>query len=763
MTMKKFTYALLLLLKGFLFQASAQTISANWSLTGPFKFPTNKSGQINGMGRVSQIVFHPTDPNKIYAASASGGLYISTDGAKNWTVTGTDKLPDMSCASVCIDYANDQVIYLGSGDANYYGVSYGVWKSVDGGKTWKQSNSGIGTRMALRLLMNPNNNKVLIAATNDGIWKSTDAGATWTVKKSGGDFRDMDFKPGSSRMMYAVTGTEFYYSKDIGETWTLTTLPAANKGGGRLGLSKADTNVVYVTFVGDFAGGKSTPVYKSTNSGSSFTTVKPANTYNLNGYDETQNGQGNYNYTMTVDPLDANNVWIAGHCVFNSKDGGVTWKRLTSWAIQMHTDIHQLVYSPYDAKNFFCSNDGGVWKNNDAGAGIKWIPLSDGLACTENYHAGQSPIMKERMGAGTQDNGEIYYDLGNWYTNRGGDYTANSTFDYLSSDNIYYPSAGKKRVGMTGGDKSLTFPFTAKKTTLLKFTPLKKSTAFLADSNVWRTDNLATVPPTWTKISAFNETVKAMCISPNDANIVYVVASSGNIYRSDNALGTAASFTKIGTAPSSVSSKAAITGVKSTSEIVYLSCNAKAYRSTDKGVSWKDISTGLPATNFIEMYSDIYSTDESVYISNGASAVYYKNSNLSAWTNYSQGLPTICNITDFMIFNDGNYANSVLRVAYYGRGVWQTPLYNTVTGIDEKENPIGFEVYPNPSNTGVFTLTAKGYQRIEIYSMTGEKIMESVLTNETTKIDLKEEAKGIYLIKGITDNGTVTSKKIIIQ
>jgi photosystem II stability/assembly factor-like uncharacterized protein len=762
--MKNFTYALLLLLNGFFFQAAAQTISANWNLTGPVKFPTNKSGQVNGMGRVSQIVFHPSDPLKIYAASASGGLYISTDGAKSWTVTGTDKLPDMSCASVCIDHTNDQILYLGSGDANYYGVSYGVWKSVDGGKTWKQSNSGIGTRMALRLLMDPKNNKVLIAATNDGIWKSTDAGATWTVKKSGGDFKDMEFKPGSNRMIYAVTSTEFFYSKDIGETWTSTTMPATNSKGGRLGLSKADTNVVYVTFVGDFAGGKSTPVYRSTNSGTSFTTVKPANTYNLNGYDETQSGQGNYNYTMTVDPLDANNVWIAGHCVFNSKDGGVTWKRLTSWAIQMHTDIHQLIYSPFDSKNFFCSNDGGVWKNNDAGAGIKWIPLSDGLSCTENYHAGQSPIMKERMGAGTQDNGEIYYDAGSWYTNRGGDFGATSTFDYLSADNIYYPSKGTKRIGMTGGEKSLAFPCTAKKTTLLKFTPLKKNTAFLADSNVWRADNMATAPPTWTKISAFNETVKAMCISPNDANIVYVVATSGNVYRSDNALSAAASFAKIGTAPSSVSSKASLTGVKSASEIVYLSCNSKAYRSTDKGVTWKDISTGLPATNFIEMHSDIYSNNESVYIANGASAVYYKNNTMGFWTNYSQGLPSICNITDFMIFNDGNYTNSVLRVAYYGRGVWQTPLYNPITNIDDQDvTALNFEIYPNPSNTGMFTIASKGYTHVEIYNVIGEQIVESVLINETTKIDLSKQAKGVYLIQGISDNGTGISKKIIIE
>ncbi|HET6228163.1 MAG TPA: hypothetical protein VFF27_17920, partial [Bacteroidia bacterium] len=568
--MKKYTYTLVFLFLFTTLFTSAQT--AKWKLTGPVKFPTNKSGQINGIGRVSQMVFHPSNASIIYAASASGGLFISIDGAQNWSVLGTDNLPDMSCASICVDYKNDQVLYLGSGDANYYSNGYGIWKSTDGGKSWKQSNSGISTRLAVSILMDPKNNNTLIAATNDGIWKSTDAGATWMVKKSGGDFKDMAFKPGSNKTMYAVTSSAFMYSKDGGDTWNTVTMPATNTKGGRIGVSKADSNCVYVSFVGDFAGGLSTPVYKSVNSGVSFTTVKSANTYNLNGYTETEDGQGNYNYTLTVDPLNANNVWIAGHCVFNSKDGGVTWKRMTSWASVLHTDIHQLIYSPYDSKNFFCANDGGSWKNTDNGVGSKWTPMSEGLDCTENYHAAQSPLMKERVGAGTQDNGEIYYDAGTWYTNRGGDWSETMVFDYQSANNIYYPSKQERRTGLTGGSSSLSFPFTPDKKTILKFTTLKKNSAFLAGADIWRTDNLTTNPPTWTKISAFNEAVRALCISPDDANIVYAVSSTGNVYRSDNALGASASFTKVSTAPSSTSTRAAITAVKSAPGVVYLSC-----------------------------------------------------------------------------------------------------------------------------------------------------------------------------------------------
>jgi len=662
-------------------------VTANWKLTGPFEFPTNSSGQVNGMGRVVQIVFDPTDTSRVYAASASGGLFISNDGAKTWRVTGTDKLPGMSCSSVCADYTNNNILYLGSGDANYYSTNFGVWKSTDGGTTWNQSNSGIGNRLAVNLLMDPANNKTIVAATNDGIWKTIDGGATWVEKLTGGDFKDMKFNAANSQTMYAATSTAFYRSTDLGETWTLITMPAANTAGGRIGVTKADANRVYVTFVGNFSGNLATPVYKSTDGGLTFTTVKPANTYNLNGYTETQSGQGNYNYAMTVDPTNANNVWICGHCVFKSTDGGTTWNRQTSWAIQMHTDMHQIIYSPHNATKLFDANDGGVWKNTDGGTGVTWVPSCDGLACTEYYHTAQSPIKKDRISAGAQDNGELYYNAYTWYTNRGGDWGQQIAFDYQNPNWVYYPNdnnttGASRRIGMTGSSQTIGIPFTVDWHTpiCMEFTPLNTNTAFAASTDVYRTDNLTTNPPVWNKITSFNETVQALCISPVDANVVYVVTHTGKVFRSDNALNATPTFTNVSTAPSSASSKASLAVIKATPNVVYMSCNNLVYRSTDKGVTWTNISTGLPSTNFIKLCHDVYSTIENVYIANGLGAVYYKNKNMSSWTNYSQGLPTIAKVNDFMIYNDGDDANSVLRLGYYGRGVWETLLVSNTPG-----------------------------------------------------------------------------------
>jgi photosystem II stability/assembly factor-like uncharacterized protein len=759
--MKNNTYGLtLLLLTIFLNLANAQ-INANWKLTGPDKFPTNKTVQINGIGRISQVVFHPTDPNKMYAASASGGLFISKDGAKTWSPTGTDKLPNISCASVCVDYTNDKIIYLGSGDANYYSRSSGVWKSTDGGTTWFQSGSGMANRLTLDLLMDPTNNKVLIGATNDGIIKSTDAGATWTVKKTGGEFQQMLFKPNNPDILYAVTVNEFYRSTDKGETWTSIAFPGPTVAGGRIGVSKADPNTVYATFVGVSATSLSTPVYKSMDAGLTFKIVKPANASNLNGYTPDGTGQGRYNFAMTVDPLDANNVWIAAHCVWNSRDGGITWKKMTNWAREVHTDMHQIIYSPHDPAKLFNANDGGVWIIDDAGIGAQWKAMSDGLACTEIYHAAQNPMKKEVMAMGTQDNGILAYDTGidKWITTRGGDYS--ETFAYSYNGNRYNPSAGGLGVPS---------PFKPGTACLMEFTALKKEVAFITDTEIWRTDSVSAPPMVWTQISNFNDKVKALCISPVDANVVYAVTNDGNVYRSDNALSNAVVFKSVSMNPSPKGGSTSLAVMKSAPNVVYLSCTSKVYRSADKGVTWTDVSAGLPAINFIKMYHDIYSKDESIYIASGAAAVYYKNKNMASWINYSKGLPTITNVKDFMIYNDGDYANSVLRVSYYGRGIWETPLYNSTTGIDENaEDENRLTVFPNPSSQSIsisFTTSESIQGEILIYDLLG-KVVKAVLVNQQVSagehlytVDVSSLNAGAYICK-VNFEGTIKSKLFV--
>lgn len=648
---------------------SAQ-ISGTWTCTGPIAFPTNVSGQINGIGRCTQIKFHPTDPQTMYVTTASGGLYKSNNNGVNWSVMGTDFLPNLQCASVCIDYTNDSIIYLGTGDPNYYGTSYGVYKTTNGGISWAPANISIGNRMALELLMDPQDHNVLIAATNNGIWKTYDGGQSWTVKHVGGQFTDMKWKANvNTNTLYAVNMDEVFKSTDRGETWVQitsgTTPPGGSGGGMRIAVSDADSNIVYVAMESDEG-----TVLKSTDAGDNFTTVYHNPSVSLTGYDSGGGGQGNYNFSLCADPTDANKVYLASHVVWKSIDGGVNWSQLTQWWAVLHTDMHHILLNPYNPSQLWEANDGGVWLSVNGGTG--WSTRSNGIISTEIYHAGQSNTREDLISIGTQDNGELFYSLNTWKCNRGGDWGPHCGFDYSHNNSVYYFNDGNRRKLIPNmGSISLNLPVVTDGNTCFSFTPADTNIAYAGKDTLCVTTNLLNNTPTWTIVSALGQNIKAIKAAPYNRNTVYVVTSNAKLYRIENATSGSPQITILNL-PSSSNNSASVDLVMTDTNVVYVACNSKVYRSSNRGQSWTNITNNYPNINVINLICDYYSLDESVYIG-CATGVYYRNNALTSWVNYSGGLPTIAHITDFMMFNDGTGA-SKLRVSYYGKGVWQCPL-----------------------------------------------------------------------------------------
>lgn len=653
----------------------------DWRNIGPVVFPTNSSGQINGIGRVTQIKFHPSSASTVYATSV-WGLWKSTDTTNTWQLMGTDDLPKATCASVCIDNTNDQIIYLGTGDPNYYGSSLGVYKTSDGGRSWLPATNGIGTRMAVELLMSPVSHTTLVAATNDGIWKTTDGGVSWSEKLVGGQFTDMVFKAVSNTStLFAVTMTgNFYASTDMGDTWTQMTiaLPANGANGTRLAVTPADSQRVYVGMIGTNSGSNGGVVYRSTNGGNTFTQVKGDLAPNLIGYTSSSSGQGNYNFSMGADPNNANTVYVVGHLIWKSTDGGGTWTQMEpNWASVIHTDMHGIKVDPYSTSKLFNYNDGGVWLSTDGGT--TWAPKCTGLASTEIYHASNSPIRRDMISIGAQDNGELYYKYGgtNWYTNRGGDWGAKSAFDYNTNNQVYYYNGNRRSV--TGSDASYNLPFTGTNNMVLEFTPQATGLALAGDTGLWRSTNITATSPSWTHVVSTAEKINALTISNANANNVYYVTTNQKVYHSKNANGASPTFSSVA-APAATTVAAGVTGISSDSNVVYLGCGSRVYRSANQGTSWADISGSLPLVNVIKLQEDRYATDESVYLAT-ARGVYYRNKNMSDWALYSIGIPTIADITDLFVYNNGNADSSELRVSFYGRGVFGTKLNNAVTPL----------------------------------------------------------------------------------
>jgi photosystem II stability/assembly factor-like uncharacterized protein len=639
-----------------------------WKSNGPIKFPTNVSGQINGIGRTTQLKFDPIAPNRMYATTASGGLWKSDDTGKIWSNVGTDQFPDMQCASICIDHTNNNILYLGSGDPNYYGGGLGVWKSINGGTTWTQSSTGLGNILVVELIMDPTNNQNILAATNAGIYKTSNAGGSWSNVKSGGQFKAMELKPFSHDTVYAVTDSQIWRSLNFGSTWTQitagVTIPGGSGDGMRLAVSKANPSLVYITMVKN--GGLT---LKSNNYGTSFTTVYNNPAINIVGYDSITPGQGDYNLGMCADPNNANTLYVVAHCVWKSLNGGSNWKRLTSWPYKCHTDMHSIKVHPLYPNLLFNVNDGGIFLSRDGGT--EWESRCNGIEATEIYHAAQSKLKRELVSIGTQDNGELFYGDSIWYTNRGGDWGSRMAFSYNSDNTVYYLETGKRRM-VIGADNNFNLPFTPSNNARLEFNKKVINTAFCSLQNAYKCNNITSTTPTWTQIGTINNNIQDLHSSLADSSDLYIVTDNNLLYRCDNVFATTPTLVSYST-PGSTGVEASIATIKSNANIVYLSCGGTVYKSTNKGANFTSFSTGIPSTvNIIKLYHDEFSATEDIYACT-ARGVYYRNSTMSAWQNITYNLPSIANIRDFMLYNPGD-ASSVLRVAYYGRGVWELPI-----------------------------------------------------------------------------------------
>ena len=734
----KFIFALVF------FQSAIAQPGTVWSNNGPINFPINSSGQINGIGRTTQIKFDPINVNRIYVTTASGGVWRSNDTGATCVKLGTDVLAKMNCASICMDYTNPNILYLGSGDPNYYSTGFGVWKSTNAGTNWALSNTGMGNRLVVELIMDPTNTQNIIAATDNGIYKSTSAGTSWSVVKTGGDFKAMVLKPNSLDTVYAVNSSEVWRSIDFGNTWQQitngVTVPSNNGLGMRLAVSNASPNVVYVSMIANEG-----LTLKSTDFGTSFTTVYNNPAQSLVGYDATTPGQGDYNFALTCDQTNANVVYVAAHCVWKSIDGGVTWAKLTNWYDKCHTDMHGIRQHPQYNNMLFDVNDGGIFLSRDGG--ITWSARADGLAATEIYHASQSKLQRNIVSIGTQDNGELYYNSGIWFTNRGGDWGSRSLFSYNSGNTVYYYENGNRRA-VNGSETSYNLPFTAGNNINLEFNKKIPNKAFCALQNIYRCNAITTATPAWTQIGTTSNTVVALHSSMADSSCLYALTQNNLLYRCDNVFAATPSFTSF-TSPGATNVAAAIASIATNSNVVLVACGNTIYRSTNKGQSFTNYNTGVTGgLNIIAIYHDEFSTNESVYACT-AKKVYYRNSSMASWQNITYNLPTIADMNELMIYNSGNAA-SVLRVGYYGRGVWELPLNASMPPA------VSFTVDKQvicPNTTVTFTDQSYGNPTAWQWTFSGGSPSTSTLTNPSVSYALP----GLYPVTLSVTNANGTS------
>ncbi|MBO6515527.1 MAG: PKD domain-containing protein [Bacteroidia bacterium] len=674
-------------------------VSGNWKEIGPDYQPKNRTGQPNGLGRINGLAFHPTDTNVIYAGAPAGGVWVTTDGGKTWS-TNTDTLATLGVSSIAIDPQRPDTIYLGTGDrdaSDSYGR--GVFKSIDAGKTWQQSTSGMGNTVVGKIVIDPKNTDILLAATSSGVFRSTNAGQTWSRSVSG-NFKDLTFDAVNSKYAYACrTGAQFYRSADNGQTWTkITSGLSTGKSRAAVAVTPADSNFVYVVITNQrtFEG-----LYLSTNRGVSFTRM--SNTPNIMDYSHLGSGTGGqawYDLDISADPNDKSIVNVCGVNIFQSLDSGATWKINAHWvgsggAPSVHADNHVLEYQP-KTDALFSGNDGGVYYTKDRGS--SWTDISKGLGIAQIYRLGQSATQRDYLINGYQDNGTGLLEKGSWYTVVGGDgmdCVIDPTDENYAYSDLYYGDVrrmvngystgtiakdGKNGITESGG---WVTPFV-----LREGTP---STMFVGYKNIWRSTNIKAASVnsvTWTKISnnvagSNSQNIRALENSAANSDILYVSRSGNKFFKSTNVNAASPSWTDLTSNLPNASSVLWIESHPKKAYRVWICQSNKVYQSDNGGSSWTNISNGLPNIPMLSLVFDSSSKNQGMYVGTYM-GVFYKDTTMSSWIWYNDNMPINTRVRDVEIYySPQGRDKSHVVCATYGRGNWRSPLYDEEQEVPE--------------------------------------------------------------------------------
>ena len=646
------------------------TTSMTWSELGPLNW-TYTSGWNPGVGRITSVAVHPSDPATIYVSSPGGGIWKSTNSGSSWTpLIDFVNSSWMNVFHVCIDPGNTSTIYasLSSG---------GVLKSTNAGLTW--SSTGSGPSGSKQVKVHPLNSGIIFCAANNGIWRSTNGGTGWTQVETNTK-EDIEFNPGNPDIMYASgsAGTSCVWrSADNGMTWTAigNTNGITNTGRTLLAVSPADPNVVYAVQANGSIFGR---MYKSPDAGLNYITTvvgNPASGTNYFGYESNgtgTTGQATYDMAICANPLNANEVHIAGIICWKSVNGGTSFVATTVWSYPNstgynHADVHALEWVN---GTIYSGSDGGLFKSvNNAG---DWTDLSAGLGIRQFYRISCSKTNAEVITTGAQDNGSSFRRSdGSWVDWLGAD----------GMDNVISPTNAAIAIGTSqygaiykttnsGASRTgLTQPSNGNWVTPLVMHPASHDTVYGGWTGVWRSDNGGSA---WTNLSpGITVTLDVLAVAPSNTKYIYT-SKGATLYKTTNGGSTWSSVT----APASITS---IFVSKYDPLKIWISCNSSSNRvfvSTDGGAVFNNISNGLPATSARSVVVD-EDASGTIYVGMNI-GVYYRDDITNTWTEHASGLPLVA-INEVEIQKSGNK----LRVATYGRGVWESDLQNIQITCDQ--------------------------------------------------------------------------------
>ncbi|MFL5798744.1 MAG: WD40/YVTN/BNR-like repeat-containing protein [Actinomycetota bacterium] len=677
------------------------TVGGSWKFLGP----------VNIGARVTDLVADVSHRDTLWAASASGGIWKSTDAGMTYSSVWPKSFPQ---AIGALTQGSNGTLWAGTGEANPGGgsVTYGgdgVYRSTDGGKSW--ANTGLHDASAFgRIAVDPTNPQhVFAAASGDlynpggqrGLYVTNDGGTTWTLALAPPNDTtgavDVAIDPKAPNVVlvamwdhirypdvryYTGVGSGIWRSTDGGKTFArlgLTEgLPAPNEDIGRIGVTfdPQDPQKAYAVYannqVGSFEG-----FFGSVDGGAHWVSMPGSATLGAS-----QSVYGWWFGRVYVDPHDSNHIYIVGLYLAESTDGGVSFLP----QLDQHADHHAIAWDPRVPGRVWDATDGGVYRSDQNGADGTWLHATV-EPWNQFFTIDVSEQDASRINGGVQDNGSLRtWGGAYWNAYNGGDGVENR-INPTDQQNVFACSQyGSCSRSDDGGDTMDEFDQNAQSDRYgwlapIEIQPENGNVVYFAGDILNRSTDRGV---TWTAISPdlgkgdggreinplyanHYGTVQAVGLDRAGPGTIYAGTDNGFLYRYDGA-----TWTEI---DSSALPKQWVTHIEvqpTDPNDVYVTFSGYhggvhapyVLRSTDGGSTWQDLSGNLPQAPV----NDLVLVNGSTYVATDL-GVFVAKAGTAAWSRVGSGLP-LAPVNDLRY----NAKSHSLFAGTFGRGVWSLAL-----------------------------------------------------------------------------------------
>ena len=708
-------------------------------------------------GRIADIAIDPNNENIWYVAVGSGGVWKTTNAGTTWKPLA-DKQPFYSTGAITLDPNNSQTVWLGTGEnvgGRHVGIGHGMYLSRDGGKTWK--NKGLKKSEHIsKIIVHPTDSNTLWVAAQGPLWssggerglyKTTDGGATWRQTMNLDEWTgvtDLLIDPRDPNVLYAASwqrhrnvaaymgggpGTAIYKSVDGGESWRKlkTGLPSSNMGKIGLAISPMQPDVIYAAIELDRKKGG---VYRSANAGESWKKMS----------DTVSGGTGPHYYQeLVASPHHFDRIYLMNVRVLVSENGGNDF--YTMKESNKHSDNHAMVFKANDPNYILVGTDGGIYETFDDTENWKFV---NNLPLTQFYKlAVDDAYPFYNIFGGTQDNNtqggpsQTFNRNGisnaDWFVLLGGDGHQPAT-EPDNPDIVYAQSqqGNLHRVDRTTGEAVYIRPQNGLDEPYERFNwdaPILVSQhdpkrLYFGSQRVWRSENRGdswnTISSDLTKneerlalpimgrqqswdaawdvyaMSTYN-TITSLAESAQDENILYAGTDDGLLHATKDGGATWNTLTvdKLPDVPAT----AFINDIKADmfdANVAYVALDnhkfgdyrPMLYKTTNGGKSWKSITKGIPDGTLIWRLVQDHVNPQLLFLGTEY-GVYVSLNQGDAWHKFSNGMPTI-SVRDLAIQKREND----LVAATFGRSFYILDDYSPLRAISEENLAKGDQLFP---------------------------------------------------------------------